>query len=162
MRTNGIRNLVLTIFDLEFLHEVVWLPLRFNSVYDVLLGVTARFQVKVEGRILYDEEMFPVVEFAKQLMTWLTEGAPKGKCFKYISLSDTPEEEGRVEIIRSGNRWKIQSSFQEFQCDSLLKLDVIEHAAINLARQIVENLPDTLGGYDIRKLIFDKGVAPEV
>ena len=53
-----------------------------SEEWQILLRVTADFQILYRGNIFYEEVEFPVIEFADQARKWIVEGG----CFEYHSM----------------------------------------------------------------------------
>jgi hypothetical protein len=91
---------------------------------DLLLGVTAQFEISVDDRILYFEESFPIVEFRTQLLNWLRNDFVEFEDFDFQSMES--EEEGLVWFHRQpSGQWRVGSAFEEFiEFRTLLDNDV--------------------------------------
>lgn len=84
---------------------------RLEHPADVLVGITAEFEVDADGVPLYSEDDFPVVELAAELADWLRNGFAVGADFEFDSMS-TPEA-GWVWIRRDDGKWRVGSLHQE-------------------------------------------------
>jgi len=78
---------------------------------DVFVGVTGRLEIDADGRSVYVEEEFPVVELAADLWRWIAVGLEAGRDFEFDSMS-TPEP-GWVWIRRTDSGWRVGSLHQE-------------------------------------------------
>jgi hypothetical protein len=97
------------------------IELRFSSVRadrthlthpsEVLVGVTGTLEIVADGRSVYVEEEFPIVELAADLWRWVTAGLPVGRDFEFDSMS-TPEP-GWVWIRRADSGWRVGSLHQD-------------------------------------------------
>jgi hypothetical protein len=91
--------------DPSFTHESV------RNEYDLLLGVEATLRLAVNGRLVYSEPMFPVVELRQALMSWLRGGGGGGD-FEFISMES--DESGLLWFRRQpSGRWRAGSIHQD-------------------------------------------------
>ncbi len=80
--------------------------------YDLLLGVIATFEVRVGDRLLYREEMFPIVELCVALRQWRRDSLPRRQAFVFQSLES--DEAGLVWIRPDDGGWRVGSIHQEY------------------------------------------------
>jgi hypothetical protein len=86
---------------------------RIAEVSDLLLGVSANFEIRVDGRILFSEPMFPVVELRVALKQWLEDGFKRHNDFEFESMES--EEAGIVWLrYQNSGGWRIGSLQQEY------------------------------------------------
>jgi hypothetical protein len=80
---------------------------------DLLLGISANFEIRADGRVLYSEPMFPVVELRVALKQWLGDGFKRCEDFEFESMES--EEAGMVWLrYQSSDGWRIGSLQQEY------------------------------------------------
>ncbi|MGH3865453.1 MAG: hypothetical protein ACRDQ4_04800 [Pseudonocardiaceae bacterium] len=81
--------------------------------FDLLLGITAEFEVIIDDRLLYRELLFPIVELRAQLELWLEASLPRGEDFEFQSMES--DEPGFLWFrFQEKNRWRIGSIYQEY------------------------------------------------
>jgi hypothetical protein len=80
--------------------------------YQLLLGVTATFEIRVDDRVLFHEVLFTVVELALALRRWLSDGMPRRRAFEFQSIEY--DEDGVVWIRPEGDGWRVGSIHQEY------------------------------------------------
>ena len=100
------------------------IALRFNDLRserpapahpaDVLVGVTADFELVTDRGLIYSEPDFPVVELAAELTDWLDEGVMQGQDFEFDSM-ETPEP-GWIWIRQTDDGWRV-GSINQHQMD---------------------------------------------
>jgi hypothetical protein len=83
-----------------------------RNEFDVLIGVTATFEIRIGKRKLYGETMFPIVELAVALRRWMDGAMESGEAFEFISLES--DEVGLVWIRPDQDGWRIGSLCQEY------------------------------------------------
>lgn len=81
--------------------------LRGSLLADLLIAIDADFEVRAEGRVIYEEPAFPVVELARSLAVW----AATEDHDDFIFESLTADEPGIVMIRREGGGWVVSSAF---------------------------------------------------
>ena len=82
------------------------------SLADAFVRVTADLAIVVDGRVVYSEVDFPVVELAAALVQWCELPACGRADFEFDSMS-TPEP-GWVWIRREGAGWRVGSMHEEY------------------------------------------------
>jgi hypothetical protein len=92
---------------------------------DLLIGVVADLKLVVDGRVLYQEEDFPIVELRESMAKWLREGIDSGLDFEFESMES--DEVGLVWFRRdpSGTGWRVGSIHQEYIETRLWSGDVV-------------------------------------
>lgn len=81
--------------------------------YDVLLGVEATVRLATDdGRLVYEEPLFPVVELALALQDWLDSGIAAGDDFSFDSVES--DETGLLWCKTCDDGWRIGALGQEF------------------------------------------------
>lgn len=81
--------------------------------YDVLLGVEATLRLTSgDGRLVYEEPFFPVVELALAIQDWLEAGIGAGEDFSFESVES--DEAGLLWCRLHGRGWRIGALEQEF------------------------------------------------
>jgi hypothetical protein len=90
--------------------------------HDLFLHVVATFSVVVNHQVIYEEELFAVVEFAINSQRWSSEAGLTQEDFVYTSMD--AEEEGLVWFRKQSDGWRVGSVFQ--QCDCTLALELRE------------------------------------
>lgn len=79
---------------------------------DLLLGVVADIEWTVGDRVLFAEEMVPVVELALAMRGWLARGLPLGEEFSYDSVE--ADDTGLIWTRREAGGWRVGALFQEY------------------------------------------------
>jgi hypothetical protein len=79
---------------------------------EVLLRITGDFAIEVDGRALYSEQEFPLVEFAYRLHRWLICAAGVHEDFAYVSMES--DEEPLVWFTSSDEGWVIGARDQQW------------------------------------------------
>lgn len=80
--------------------------------YDLLLGVVADVTWTVGDRVLFTEELMPVVELALALRGWLDRGLPNGDELSYDSIE--ADESGLIWSRPEGAGWRVGALHQEY------------------------------------------------
>ncbi len=79
--------------------------------YDLEIGVTATLSLRVSGRLVYREVMFPVVELRLALARWI-EAGEAAEDFEYVSMDS--DETGWVWFRRQpSGAWRVGSVHQD-------------------------------------------------
>lgn len=81
--------------------------LRGSTLADYLIAIDADFEIREGDRIIYAEPRFPVVELARSLASWMTDGERDDFAFESLSF----EESGVVTITRTRVGWRLSSIF---------------------------------------------------
>ena len=113
------------------------------SLADALVRVTADLAVVVDGRVVYSEVDFPVVELAAALVRWCELPAGGRVDFEFDSMS-TPEP-GWVWIRREGSGWRVGSLHEEYPAMLESTADQICEAVRRLAVRLVATGRGSLG-----------------
>ena len=97
----------------------------------LLLGVTGDLSIQVNGRELYTEQEFPLVELALQSIRWVRRGPRVEDDFEFESMesADAP----LIWIRRSGDGWRIGAVHQNYDETSVLSWLNIERALVAYA-----------------------------
>jgi hypothetical protein len=93
---------------------------RLEHAADVFIGVTGRFELVADEKLLYAEDDFPVVELAAELHDWLRTGFAARVDFEFDSMS-TPEP-GWVWIRDAGAGWRL-GSLHQTRADAVVRSD---------------------------------------
>ena len=101
---------------------------------DLLLGVVATIEVWVGGKLVYREEMFPIVELRAALGTWLGGAFAEGRDFEFQSVES--DEEGLIWLRRIDSGWRIGSIHQEFP----VLTELADEEVAGLAHDFIENV----------------------
>lgn len=81
-------------------------PLNVFDDWDTLIGIVAKeFNITSDGVILFEEEYFPVVEFAASLVYWKNKHFPK--LFLFTSLEYNEEWLFRFQYLEDQQIWEI-------------------------------------------------------
>jgi hypothetical protein len=111
--------------------------------FDLLLGVCADLVLQTEGRTLYSEPDFPVIELAAQLIGWCHRGLENGDDFEFTSMES--DETGLVWFRRTGAGYRVGSLYQEFPAMSVHDPAAVRAATARLVAQLRERTKDELG-----------------
>jgi hypothetical protein len=101
---------------------------------DLLLGIVGTVEVWGDTRLLYREEMFPIVELRAALGSWLAGAFAARGDFEFESLES--DEVGLIWLRHVGSGWRIGSIHQEFPATAEL---TDEEVAV-LARTFIEDV----------------------
>jgi len=93
---------------------------------DLYLHVVATFSVIVNHQVIYEMELFPVVEFAINSQRWSSEVGLTQEDFSYTSLE--AEEEGLVWFKKQSDGWRVGSILQQCECTLALGLKEIQRS----------------------------------
>lgn len=85
-------------------------PPGLQRLDDALLNVVATFRLEADGRTLYSEVDFPIVELAADLRRWAAFPMHARSDFDFESLES--EEVGLVRFHRVGSMWAVGSVLQ--------------------------------------------------
>lgn len=85
---------------------------RVRDKFDLLLGIVATFEVWVRGKLLYREEMFPIVELRVALERWLGDAFCCHENFEFQSMES--DETGLLWFRWEDGGWRIGSIHQEY------------------------------------------------
>lgn len=113
------------------------------SLADALVRVTADLAVVVDGRVVYSEADFPVVELAAALVRWCGLPACGRVDFEFDSMS-TPKP-GWVWIRREGCGWRVGSLHEEYPEMLEFTTEQISEAVRRFTTQLVATGRDSLG-----------------
>lgn len=87
-------------------------PSSAPSPYDLVLGAVATVRlVSDDDRIIYAEDLVPVVELALALKDWLREEVQEGADFSFDSVES--DEPGQLWCRRVEGGWQVGSSYQD-------------------------------------------------
>lgn len=111
------------IFDFRDLHMD---PQTSSHRHDAILGVTGRFGLLVRGKVLYSEVDFPLIEFARAMLTWLRQIDNYSENFEYESMETA--ELRLVWVRREGEGWRIGSVNQEYPEMTVFSVEDIKSA----------------------------------
>lgn len=125
---------------------------------DVYIGVTADLSILVDGRVVYSEEDFPVIELASALLDWCRSPSDRRVDFEFDSMS-TPER-GWVWIRLAGPGWRVGSLHQEYPAMTEFRADEICAAANAFAARLVAGGLERLG-VDLATWLSGKGSTGE-
>ncbi len=80
--------------------------------YELLLGIDATLRLTSrDGRIVYEEVLFPIVELAVALEDWLASGLGAGQDFSFDSMES--DEPGLVWCRARGDGWNVGALDEE-------------------------------------------------
>ena len=117
--------------------------------FDLLLGIVATLEIWVADKLLYREQLFPIVELGVALERWLAAGLPARRDFQFHSMDS--DEEGLVWLRSVGEGWRIGSIHQEFPA----MMEFSDEAVVTLARTFIEQVDQwVLEHYDVHVSSF--------
>ena len=96
------------------------------ALWEVYLRITADFSLLVSGRKIYEENSFPIVEFASLGAEWISSVAVPREDFIYTSVES--EDEGLVWIKKEGEKWRVGSVHQERDSSELFYFSEIRES----------------------------------
>lgn len=100
--------------------------------WQVLLRIVGDFAVRVEGRDLYTEVDFTLMEFAAAAARWLRIAAGERPDLTFTSME--AEEEGLVWVRRADDGWRVGSVHQSFEAPPVPLADVDAALSVYLER----------------------------
>jgi hypothetical protein len=80
--------------------------------YDLLLGVVATFEIRVDGRLLFSEVLFPIVELCVAMKRWSAAAMASSEAFEFESMDS--DEVGLVWFRPEGDGWRVGTLNQEY------------------------------------------------
>lgn len=113
-------------------------PERPKEMWQNLLWVVADMEIRVSGRAWFQEESFPVVEFAAQLKPWLKNGGE----FNYDSME---ADESLLRLSPCIGGYRIESPWQSFA----VEVDVMADLVLSGAEAFIGLVCLELGRLDI-------------
>lgn len=113
----------------------------FDEDWQIELGIVGDFFIRVDGKTLYQESGFCLVEFAVSVSKWLSLGDGV-QDFTYTSIES--DEAGLVWIKQYGDKWKLGSVHQEYNELCLFKLDQIRLAVQTYIKNLIHYVPTHL------------------
>ena len=84
-----------------------------DNLEDLLLGVSGDFAINIDGRDLYQEQEFPLLELAAQLARWLCRGPKVEDDFEFESMES--QDEPLLSLRRAPQGWNIGSVHQAYE-----------------------------------------------
>ena len=112
--------------------------LRGSSVAELLVNVEANLQIIDDGRVIYEERAFPVLELARELVGWTQSACAEERDFEFVSLSF--EETGAVRIRRSSEGWLVGSVFEPELVSRPIRWKELSEAVNSLAANLRRDL----------------------
>lgn len=115
--------------------------LRGNTLADYLINVEADLQVTDDdGTVVYGEQLFPVLELARELTAWMWPSPPKSD-FNFESMSF--DEAGSVRVHRRAEvRWAVGSTFTPERWTSDLTWEALVAAQQRLTTRLQADMAD--------------------
>jgi len=108
---------------------------KLDSHEDRVLNVAGEFGIVVDGRPLFSEVSFPVVELARELVRWLKDSNKPSKNFEYDSMFF--EEKGAVWLRSVPDGWRIGSIYQERPETRAFTLQEIQESVTHFVRELI-------------------------
>lgn len=121
-------------------------PIR--GKFDLLLAVVATVELVVNGRSVYREVLFPVVELRASLDEWLRSLAKTPLDFEFISMES--DDAGLVWFRRQADgRWRVGSVHQDDEAPEHVEVDELIRATERFAQGVDDWVGKNLG-IDVR------------
>lgn len=111
--------------------------------FDLLLGVCADLTVRVNGRPLYYEPDFPVVELARALQSWASQSLPALEDFEFESLDS--EAIGLLWFRFVDGGYRAGSIYQEFPAMATYSAEELRSTIDQFVRELRSRSADELG-----------------
>jgi hypothetical protein len=111
--------------------------------WQILLRIVGDFSVLVNGRELYAETEFCVVEFAAAAAAWLRDGMPGGHDFVFTSME--AEEAGLVRAEKGAGGWRLGSVHQQSWEDCLVDPVELGRALTSYVQGLADEVELQLG-----------------
>jgi len=106
-----------------------------RTKWDVLLRIVGDFTLWVDGRAIYREVEFCLVEFAVALADWLAVATDLGPDFVYTSMES--ETQGLVRFTRlNPGVWQVSAADQDEQATDSITTTELETAALSYIRAL--------------------------
>ncbi|GIF73370.1 DUF7878 domain-containing protein [Asanoa siamensis] len=84
--------------------------LQGDSSSELLVNLEADLEIADGERVIYAERAFPVVELARELVSWIQSPSYEERnAFEFVSL--TFQETGVVRILHTSGGWSVTSAF---------------------------------------------------
>ncbi|XVU23983.1 hypothetical protein ACQPZJ_43235 [Actinoplanes sp. CA-054009] len=106
--------------------------LRGDGLADFLVNVEADIEVVAGDAVIYSERLFPVLELARELITWIN--GRDGGDFVLESLSF--DESGAISIVRKSDGWAADSVFAPDQPSGSVAWEEIVTAVSDFADRL--------------------------
>lgn len=95
--------------------------------YKDLLKIECYFCIKVNGRVFFEEPLFPLLEFLYFYKKW---SLNRDQDFIYNTIES--EDNPLITFKKYKNGWKIDSTWKRFQCNMVFTIEDLIHAVDNL------------------------------
>lgn len=118
---------------------------------DLLVRVVGDFDIRLNGRVLYRETEFCLVEFGVAVAKWLAIGTDLGPNLEYTSIESDVEGLVRFSRLRPG-LWRISAAHEAFESLEPATTVEIREAVLGYLRRLRTRL---LPEHDILDLLED-------
>ena len=105
-----------------------------NLTYKELLQIECYFCIKINGKIFYEQPLFPLLEFIYFYKTW---GGNADENFIYNTIES--EDNPMISIEKFASGWKINSIWGNFDCNIYFELSEIVIAIDTMLKEISKN-----------------------
>lgn len=109
--------------------------------HELLLRIVADIRLICDGKAIYEEESFPVVELAFFLERWLAE--QQGTSFEFTSMEAT---EGPQIVFRFESNGYTVAAFDELnKCKQVVEVDTLKQAVNSFCQSVRSNSRNLIG-----------------
>jgi len=135
-------NIIYKFSDQEFF--------RLKENWEIFLRVVGNFRIEVNGKVLYSEVEFCLVEFAVQIAEWLRQIETNEVDFEYCSMES--EDPGLVWVKKKNNGWIIGSVYQQHEEINIFDMEDIRKVFSGYIEMLKQDLEE-IYNIDISKLL---------
>ncbi|KRG13034.1 hypothetical protein ACA30_17195 [Virgibacillus soli] len=146
-------------FNYEFTSGKDCISYKKRGDVNSILNVSARFTIKINNKIYFDQEEFPILEFYKYLYNWVNANKKYNitQEFHYYTLEYDEYDEGAIIslIPFGGNMARVKSIWAEQELYNVFNLEYIVNEFTNLERNLKRDIEEY---FDIRLTDFNKHI----
>lgn len=122
-----------------------------SPYYRVIVGVTSTFAILIDGKVLYSEEEFPILEFGEQISRWL--GATREPSIDFHFESVESEEDDLVQIRRTSSGWMVGSAQAIYSDTTIFPWTAVKDSVERLLKDISEQVRMSVEGIDVQAFL---------
>jgi len=111
---------------------------------EMLNAITGNLRIVVDGRVLFDDHEFPVLELAYQLHVWMRDRMSLAEPFKFTSMMI--EDDGWVWIEPALDGWRVGSILERFSDISIYSSKHIRTMISEFVDSAILEAESVLGG----------------
>ena len=118
-------------FELEKKRQVSLNELNRMHLSDILSDDRS-FEIRIYNILFFRDQYFPILEFVKYVNRWLNE---RNEDFIFITEDDY--QNPILAFHNYGNRWKIYSVWQEFECETEFSFNEVRSFLENIVNCVI-------------------------